>query len=238
MKKILALALALILIGCGGTNKVPPEKSIQEFYHEAYRQLERRNFRTASEEFQNAERAHPASPWAADALIMAAYAAYLNRDFANTIMITDRFMRFHPGHRDVPYVLYLRGMSFYRQVSDVRREPGMSIQSLNAFQQLVERFPNTEFAENARNKITILQNYIAGKVMFSARRDMANQNWPSAINQLQSIITNAQETQMTPEALFRLTEAYRAIGLEEQAIGFAEMLRLNFPDNKWTKRLK
>jgi outer membrane protein assembly factor BamD len=239
MKKALLFLIpfSLLVAGCGGT-KIPPEKSIEEFYTEAYRQLERRNFQTASEEFQNAERAHPASPWAADALIMAAYAAYLNRDFANTILITDRFMRFHPGHRDVPYVLYLRGMSYFRQVSDVRREPGMSILALHTFQQLVDRFPNTEYAENARNKIMILRNYIAGKVMFSARRDMARQNWPSAIEQFQSIITTAQETKMTPEAMFRLTEAYRAIGLTEQADGFAEMLRLNFPDNEWTKKLK
>jgi len=229
-------ALCLALAACGGT-KIPPERSIEEFYTEAYRQLERRNFRTAAEEFQNAERAHPASPWAADALIMGAYASYLDRDFAGALMITDRFMRFHPGHRDVPYVLYLRGMSYFRQVSDVRREPGMSILALNTFQQLVARFPDTEFAENARNKIIILQNYIAGKVMYSARRDMARQNWPSAITQLQSVITEAQETKMTAEAMFRLTEAYTAIGLPEQADGFAEMLRLNFPDNEWTKKL-
>ena len=239
MKKSLLFLIpfSLFLYGCGGT-KVPPERPIEEYYREAHRQLNRKNFRTAAEEFRNAESTHPASPWAADALIMSAYASYLNRDFADTIMTTDRFMRFHPGHRDVPYVLYLRGISYFRQVSDVRREPGMSILALNTFLQLVNRFPDTEYAENAGNKILILKNYIAGKTMYSARRDMARQNWPSAIDQLQSIVLNAQETQMTPEAMFRLTEAYTAIGLDEQARGFAEMLRLNFPDSVWTKKLK
>ncbi|MBN1281891.1 MAG: outer membrane protein assembly factor BamD, partial [Alphaproteobacteria bacterium] len=84
----------------------------------------------------------------------------------------------------------------------------------------------------------ILKNYIAGKVMYTARNDMTKENWPSAINRLQSIVTDAQETAMTPEALYRLTEAYTAIGLPNQAAGFAKMLRTNFPDNAWTKKLK
>ena len=230
-------ALCLLLAGCGG-DKIKPEQPLSEIYAEAYKQFNKKNYRTAADEFQNAERQHPASEWAADALVMAAYSAYKDDDFAGTLAITDRFMRFHPGHRDVAYVLYLRGMSYYRQVSDVRREPGMSVYALNTFQQLVDRFPNSEYAENAKNKILILKNYIAGKVMYSARRNMAKQNWTAAIEQLQQIIAGAQETQMTPEALYRLTECYTAIGLPEQAAGYAEMLRNNFPDSDWTRKLK
>ena len=128
-------------------------------------------------------------------------------------------------------------MCYYRQVSDVRREPGMSTYALQQFQQLVARFPNSPYAKNAGNKIRILKNYIAGKVMYSARNDMQNENWPSAISRLQSVVTGAQETVMTPEALYRLTEAYTAIGLTSQAAGYAEMLRKNFPDNEWTEKL-
>jgi len=234
---MLTLMLTLTLIACSRGQQIPPERTIAEYYEIAYRHLERRNFRMASEEFLNIERNHPASPWAADALIMAAYSSFRARDFAGTITITDRFMRFHPGHADVPYVLYLRGMSFYRQVSDVRREQGMSFMALQTFQQLTTRFPDTEFAENAQNKIIILKNYIAGKTLHTARRDMQRQNWPAAINNLQSIVTQMQETQMTEEALFRLTESFRAIGLESHAAGYAEMLRLNFPYGDWTRRL-
>ena len=147
-------------------------------------------------------------------------------------------MRFHPGHRDVPYVLYLRGMCYYRQVSDVRREPGMSVYALQQFQQIVDRFPRSPYAENAKNKINILKNYIAGKVMYSARNDMRKENWASAITKFQSVITDAPETVMPEEAMYRLTEAYTAIGLTEQADGYAEMLKLNFPDGRWAKKLK
>ncbi|MCL2338816.1 MAG: outer membrane protein assembly factor BamD [Proteobacteria bacterium] len=235
-----ALLSVLFLSACSGTadkTKVD-NRTLPEIYAAAYQKLDRKDFKTASDEFQNAERNFPASDWAADALAMAAYAAYMNGDFAGALTITDRFMRFHPGHEDVPYILYLRGMSYYRQVSDVRREQGMSMMAMNAFQQLVDRFPDSKYADNAKNKILILKNYIAGKIMYSARRDMTKQNWPSAINQLQQIVATSQGTAMAPEALFRLTEAYTAIGVPVQAAGYADMLRLNYPDNEWTKKLK
>ena len=237
-KIILGCCAMLILAGCAGDNKITPEQSLSDIYNEAYAEFNDKNYEEAAQKFTIAETQYPASPWAADALIMAAYSYYLDDDFAGALMATDRFMRFHPGHNDVPYVLYLRGMCHYRQVSDVRREPGESAYALAQFQQLVERFPSSEYAKNAKNKIIILKNYIAGKVMYAARNDMAAQNWPSAITRFQSIVTDAQETVMTPEALYRLTECYTAIGLPEQASGYAEMLRKNFPDNEWTKKLK
>lgn len=238
MKKILILFVVIALGACaGGADKIAPQQTLPEIYATAYEELENEHYEEAAAAFLRAESQHPASSWAADALIMAAYSYYMDNDFAGAIMAADRFMRFHPGHRDVPYVLYLRGMCYYRQVSDVRREPGMSAYALQQFQQLVERFPKSPYAKNAENKIIILKNYIAGKVMYSARTDMAKENWPSAITRLQSVVTGAQETVMTPEAMFRLAECYTAIGLPEQARGYAQMLRKNFPDNEWTKKL-
>jgi outer membrane protein assembly factor BamD len=240
MKKHFALlGLLGFLCGCAGTtSEVVAEKTLAQIYAHAYSEFNDQNYEEAAIEFLKAETQHPASPWAPDALIMAAYSYYMDGDFAGAILATDRFMRFHPGHKDVPYVMYLRGMCHYRQVSDVRREPGESAYALQQFQTLVKRFPNSPYAKNAENKIMILKNYIAGKVMYSARNDMARENWPSAINRLQSVVKDAQETVMPAEAMYRLTECYTAIGLPAQAAGYAEMLRLNFPDNEWTKRLE
>ena len=238
-KLCLLLAVTLgLLASCRGTNEVVVVRPKNELFEDAYNNLERRRFAEAALLFLEIENAYPASPYAPDALIMAAYAQYRANDFAGTIMSIDKFMRFHPGHPDVPYVLYLRGMSFYRQVSDVRRDPGMSGLALQTFSQLIHRFPDSDYAANAKNKVTILKNYVAGKMMFSARRELRRHNFPAAITSLQYLITNLYETQMTPEALFRLTEAFTAIGLTEQADGYAEMLRLNFPDNEWTARLR
>ncbi|MCQ2599592.1 MAG: outer membrane protein assembly factor BamD [Alphaproteobacteria bacterium] len=239
MKKIFfILCTAATLTGCGGKSNVTVDQPLSEIYANAYHEFEKHNYDVAASEFQRAETQYPSSPFAADALVMAAYSMYMDNDFAGALLVTDRFMRFHPGHSDAAYILYLRGMCYYRQVSDVRREPGMSVHALQQFETLVERFPNTDYAKNAKNKIIILKNYIAGKVMYAARSDMKHKNWTSAISQLQNIITSAQETVMTPEALYRLTECYNAIGLPSQANGYAQMLRLNFPDNEWTKKLK
>lgn len=239
MKKIIALCMATFaLASCGGKTEIDPQQTLPEIYATAYDKFNDKDYEGAATEFARAENQYPSSPWAADALIMAAYSQYLDDDFAGAILSVDRFMRFHPGHADVPYMLYLRGMCYYRQVSDVRREPGMSAYALQQFQQLTQRFPNSPYAKNAENKILILKNYLAGKVMYSARAEMQKQNWPAAISHLQSVVSGAQETVMTPEALYRLTECYTAIGLPQQASGYADMLRKNFPDNNWTKKLK
>ena len=241
MKKIFMMfACAGALGACAGTsdNEIVAQLPLIEIYQNAYNEFNDENYETAALEFQKAETQYPSSPWAPDALVMSAYSYYMDNDFAGAILALDRYMRFHPGHRDVAYMMYLRGMCYYRQVSDVRREPGMSAYALSEFQNLVKRFPHSPYAENAKNKINILKNYIAGKVMYSARNDMRAENWPSAISRLQSVVTGAQETVMTPEALYRLTECYTAIGLPEQAYGYGEMLKKNFPDNEWTKELK
>ena len=241
MKKLLALACSGFLLGaCTGTtaNETTTTQPIAEIYKTAYAEFNDENYEIAAIEFQKAETQYPSSQFAPDALVMSAYSYYMDDDFASAILAIDRYMRFHPGHRDVAYMMYLRGMCYYRQVSDVRREPGMSAYALAEFQNLVKRFPRSPYAANAENKINILKNYIAGKVMYSARNDMQRENWPSAISRLQSIISSAQETVMTAEAMYRLTECYTAIGLPEQAYGYSEMLKLNFPDNAWTKKLK
>lgn len=238
LKKIFLICTIIgLLTGCAGNN-IEPEKQISEIYNEAYSDFDDKNYQEAANNFLGAETQFPNSEWAADALIMAAYSQYMDDDFATSLMTINRFMRFHPGYKDVPYVMYLKGMNYYRQVSDVRREPGMSEFALQQFQQLVERFPNSEYAKNAENKIIILKNYIAGKVMYSARRDMKKQNWISAINRLQSVVAGAQETVQTPEALFRLTECYSAINLPEQVNVYTVLLRKNYPDNEWVQKLE
>lgn len=238
-KRFFAILMGVILAGCADDGqKIVPQQPITDLYDEAYAEFENHDYDDAAEKFLTVETQYPASTWAPNALIMAAYSQYMDDDFAGALLTTDRFMRFHPGHPDVPYVLYLRGMCYYRQVSDVRREPGMSVYALQQFQQLVDRFPNSPYAKNAKNKIVILKNYIAGKVMYSARTDMRKQNWASAITKFQSVITDAPETVMPAEAMYRLTQSYTAIGLTEQADGYAEMLKLNFPDSDWAKKLE
>jgi len=237
MKKIITVcSICGILAGCAGS-KIEPEKPLSDIYSEAYEHFEDENYEIAANDFLQAESAFPNSEWAADALIMAAYSQYVDDDFAGSLITINRFMRFHPGHENVPYIMYLKGMCYYRQVSDVRREPGMSRFALSQFQQLTQRFPDSQYAENAKNKINILKNYIAGKLMYSGRNDIKKQNWPSAINNFQMVITNAGDTVMAPEALYRLTECYSALGITNQTDVYAKTLRTNFPESDWTEKL-
>ena len=155
-KHFILMAMLAILMGCAGTdNKIVTEQPLADIYKTAYEEFNEENYEEAAIEFLKAETQYPSSPWAPDALVMAAYSHYMDNDFAGAILATDRFMRFHPGHKDVPYIMYLRGMCYYRQVSDVRREPGMSAYALQQFQTLVQRFPRSEYAKNAENKITV-----------------------------------------------------------------------------------
>jgi outer membrane protein assembly factor BamD len=236
IKKYLILLTVVVLSGCGGA-KVESQPSLSEMYKDAYDKIDDNNYAEAANKFLEIESTYSTSEWAPKALIYAAYSQYKADDFASALTTIDRFMRFHPGHENVDYVLYLKGMCFYRQVSDVRREPGMSSYALSAFEQLTQRFPDSKYSKNAKNKIVILKNYIAGKIMYSVRRDLVKKNYPVAITNLQKIITTMQETKMTPEALYRLTEAYTALGLKDQAKGYAEILNKNFPNSEWSKKL-
>lgn len=235
-KFIRILVIPFLLISCSSKDKIEHDLSIEEMFEQAYKSFDKKNFETASKEFSDIENRYPSNKFSINALIMSAYSKYLDNDFAGTILLCDKFIRFHPGNENMPYILYLKGMSFYKQVSDVRRESGMSLKALETFQNLSEQFPNTEYAKNVKNKILILKNYIAGKEMYLVRMDMKNKNWTSAINRLQNLVQNSQESVMIPEALFRLTECWTALGLKSQAEVYKKILDLNYPNDDWTKK--
>ncbi len=240
MKRILLVLMAVVMVyGCSSSSKdvIDDSRPLEEMYADAQKSLKKRSYREAIVKFEEVEQHYPASPWAANALINASYAAYMERDYVGTLTITDRFLRFHPGHEDVPYVLYLRGMSYMDQMSDVHREQGMAAYALATFTDLTKRFPNTDYAKNSKNKILILKNNLAGKALYTARREIAVQNYTAAIMELQRILRDGQETQMVPEALYRMTECYGALGVSDQVQVYSEILRKNYPDNDWTKKL-
>jgi outer membrane protein assembly factor BamD len=145
MKKLKLYLLAfLFLAACGGKSDIIEVRPMDELFQVAYENVDKKNWEEASGLFLEIEAAYGATKWAPEALTMAAYTQYMNKDFAATLSTIDRFMRFHPGHENAAYMLYLRGMTFYRQVSDVRREIGMSQHALVTFMQLTQRFPNSE----------------------------------------------------------------------------------------------
>ncbi|MDR2685746.1 MAG: outer membrane protein assembly factor BamD [Rickettsiales bacterium] len=232
IKKQIIIVMALFaLTACSGTDA--PELSDTEIYTEAHEKLANKDFSTAAARFEDVDKLHPASPWIADSLVLAAYSYYMDGDFASAILSADRFLRFHPGNPNAAYMMYLRGMAFMEQASDVQRDASMTQDAIAAFGALIERFPKSEYAENAKNKVSILRNYLAGKLMFLARQEMRRQNWTAAITRLNGLILSLQDTKMVPEALYRLAVCYAALGMGDQVRAQQEVLRTNFPDSEW-----
>lgn len=229
--KFYLIATAVFLTACASTPA--PELTDNQVYANAHTQLTKRNYAEAAIGFEQVDKLHPASPLVADALVLAAYSYYMDSDYAGAIANADRFLRFHPGHKLAAYVIYLKGMSYMQQASDVQRDASMTQSALAAFGLLIERFPNSEYAGNAKNKVAILRNYLAGKMMFLARQDQLQQNWPSAITRLNGLIVSLPDSVMIPEALYRLAASYAALGMKEQVNVQIKLLQHNYPDSEW-----
>ncbi|MDR0319702.1 MAG: outer membrane protein assembly factor BamD [Rickettsiales bacterium] len=231
MKRFLILAALLSVAACGGDKL--DESTDAEIFVEARAKLEKKSYAAAGERFEDVDKLYPASPLVSDALVLAAYSYYMDGDYAGAIADIDRFLRFQPGHPYAAYMLYLKGMSFMAQASDAQRDASMTQEALAAFNFLIERFPNSEYAENAKNKVVILRNYMAGKLMFVARQDQREKNWPSSITRLNALTLAFYDTAMMPEALYRLAVAYSALGMRRQVAVHQELLRVNYPDSEW-----
>ncbi|MFT7145127.1 MAG: outer membrane protein assembly factor BamD, partial [bacterium] len=195
--------------------------------------LEEGSFGAAINTFEELERQHPYSGWATRAQMMVVFAYYSRESYDEAVVSANRFIGAHPGHKDLPYMLYLKGMSFYNRISDVRRDQEFTEQALKAFVELTERYGDSEYARDAKLKITLCYDHLAGKEMMIGRYYQRNKHYIAAINRFRSVIEQYQRTSQTPEALFRLTETYLTLGIEDEATQSAAVLGHNFPNTSW-----
>lgn len=235
---LLALLPAPALTGCSGTSAEnrQVEKPAEELYAEARRLLEEERYERAAKAFEEVERQHPYSQWATKAQLMAAYAYYEGGMYDAAIAAAERFIDLHPGHEDVAYAHYLVAVSWYEQISDVGRDQSATENALAALEQVVRRFPDTDYARDARLKIDLVRDHLAGKEMEVGRFYQRQGRWVAAINRFRRVVEDYQTTTHVPEALHRLVESYLALGLEEEARAAAAVLGHNFPDSKWYRR--
>ncbi|MDX6749752.1 outer membrane protein assembly factor BamD [Geminicoccaceae bacterium 1502E] len=232
-----ALALGLLLAGCSGNDKSDyVERPVDELYNEAQDLLVDGSARSAAEAFEEVERQHPYSQWATRAQIMAAYAYYEANEYDQAIGAAERFLDLHPGSEDAAYAQYLIGVSYYEQISDVRRDQAMTENALEAFTELVRRYPDTDYARDARLKIDLTRDHLAGKEMEIGRYYERKLEYVAAINRFREVIERYQTTTHVPEALHRLVESYLALGLRDEARNAAAVLGYNFPGNVWYER--
>jgi len=234
-RALLVVALsALAVAGCAGADKEDyVERPVEELYNDALDQLENGDPRQAGLAFEEVERQHPYSQWAIRAQLMSAYAFYQADQYDEAIAAARRFIDLHPGHKDVAYAYYLIGVSDYEQISDVGRDQKMTEQALEAFEELMRRFPNSRYARDAALKADLARDHLAGKEMEIGRYYLRRGKYVAAINRFRNVIERYQSTTHVPEALHRLTEAYLSLGVADEARRTAAVLGYNFPSSPW-----
>ena len=231
---IAALVAVLVLAGCSGdADEEYVERPVEELYNEAQDLLEEGDARGAGRAFEEVERQHPYSQWATRAQLMSAYAYYEANSYDEAVAAAERFIELHPGHQDVAYAYYLIGISYYEQISDVGRDQKMTEQALAAFDELLRRFPGSEYARDAELKADLARDHLAGKEMSIGRYYLRRGQYVAAINRFNNVVERYQTTTHVPEALHRLTEAYLALGLDQEAQKNAAVLGYNFPSSQW-----
>ena len=229
----LAVLLAAVLAACASADEEYLERPVDVLYNEAMDLLFAGDYGSAAAAFHEVERQHPYSVWATRAQIMAAYSYYQVNDYVDAIAAAEQFKRDHPGHRDIAYAYYLVGLSYYEQISDVGRDQKMTEKALEWLQDVIRRFPDTKYARDAKLKIDLARDHLAGKEMEVGRFYLRRDQYIAAINRFRTVIENYQTTTHVPEALHRLTEAYLALGVVEEAQTAAAVLGYNFPGSEW-----
>ncbi|MGB3752917.1 MAG: outer membrane protein assembly factor BamD [Parerythrobacter sp.] len=236
-----ACAATLTLSACAGGGGGPADtayvaRDVESLYSEAKRRLDQGNAPVAAALFDEVERQHPYSPWARRAQLMSAFAYYTARDYNKAIQSSRRFLSIHPGNKDAPYAYYLIALSYYEQISDVTRDQKITEQAMVALREVNRRFPTSEYASDARLKLDLVNDHLAGKEMEIGRFYQRSGRWLAAQIRFQNVVETFQTTSHTPEALYRLTESSLALGIPTEAKKYAAVLGSNYPGSEWYEK--
>jgi outer membrane protein assembly factor BamD len=234
----LALCAAVALGACGSSSKKKEkfayvERPVEVIYQQAARAMERKRYDDAAELFGEVERQHPYSAWARRAILMKAFAQYQQNDYEEAVTTLDQFISLHPGNKDAPYAYYLKAMCFYERIRDVGRDQDFTNNAVASLNDVVRRYPQSEYARDARLKLDLTFDHLAGKEMYVGRYYLRYGKHIAAINRFKFVIDNYQTTNHTAEALYRLVEAYLQIGVVEEARAAAAVLGANYPGSVW-----
>ncbi len=234
-----SFAIGLALSGCASTKAKKDRpyvaRDVDTLYTAAKETLARRQYKLAAAQFDEVERQHPYSVWARRAQLMSAYSYYVSQDYNEAILSAQRFLSLHPGSREAPYAYYVVAVSYYEQITSVDRDQKITLKALDALQELIRRYPASEYAADARLKVDLTRDHLAGKEMEVGRYYQANKQFIGAVDRFRTVIDTYNTTSHTPEALERLVECYLALGLPEEAKKAAAVLGYNYPGTKWYK---
>ena len=230
-----ALLMLVFVSGCGSERLAYRDLPVEQLYVEAQKYSDRGQWPFAAIAFDEVERQHPYSIWARRAQLMSTYSHYMANDYEDAILAAERYLALHPGNKNAAYARYMVGLSYYEQIADVRRDQNNTEQALNAFREVIRLHPESNYAKDARVKIELARDHLAGKEMEIGRFYQQNGDFFAAIGRFNNVIKEYQTTSHTPEALLRITEAYLALGIISEAEKSAEVLALNFPATEWNE---
>ena len=209
------------------------DRPVDQIYADAWKKIAQDDYVGAAKQFDEVERQHPYSVWARRAMLMSAFCYYHANHYTDAIAAADSYIQLHPGSKEVSYAFYLKAISLYEQIVDVGRDQSNTEDALTALQDVVQRFPDTEYARDATLKIDLTLDHLAGKEMAVGRYYLRQQDYIGAINRFKVVVEQYQKTSQIAEALERLTEAYYALGIYNEAQNAAAVLGANYPGSPW-----
>ena len=209
------------------------ERPVEQIYGDAWAQINKNEWENAAKQFDEVDRQHPYSVWARRAMLISAFCSYQANSYAAAISTADQYISLHPGSPEVAYAFYIKAISLYEQIVDISRDQSNTEGALVALQDVVQRFPDTEYARDATLKIDLTQDHLAGKEMAVGRYYLTRGDYIGAINRFRVVIEQYQTTPQIAESLERLTEAYYSLGLNSEAQTAAAVLGANYPGSEW-----
>ena len=242
-RMILVGAMIVTLSACSGFNLFGPKKIVEEevippetLYQSALDNMDRQYFSTALEDLKKLERQHPYSEYAEKSKLMTVYANFRTGKYPAAILAADRYLALYPSSPEVPYVLYLKGTSYYGQIKDITRDQELAQDAIDTLQLLISTYPNSKYVDDARESMRVAYDQLAGKEMSVGRYYQGNGQHGAAINRFRMVTEKYQTTTHVEEALFRLTESYLTLGLVNEARTATAVLGHNYPSSTWYER--
>ncbi|KZL21479.1 Outer membrane protein assembly factor BamD precursor [Pseudovibrio axinellae] len=237
MIRYTSLAVALVVAGCATKDDVDDlaldETPAEVMFNEALALRAAGDVEDAANKFSELDRVYPYSEFARKSLINIAYLNFKMGNHSEAIAAAERFTTLYPGNEDSAYALFIIGESYFRQIPDVGRDQAVTGKALQAMREVIQRYPDSEYTKQARQRVRATEDQLAGKEMEVGRYYLTRRNYLASINRFKVVVTNYQTTRHVEEALYRLTESYYALGVVNEAQTAAAVLGHNFPQSEW-----
>jgi outer membrane protein assembly factor BamD len=237
----IAVLMVLILAGCSGSDDKNADFAVDNIvapdtlYNQALANLDSGDLKTAQKRIGDLNRQHPYSEYSRRSLILDTFINYRQGKYTDAATTGQRFLQLYPGDKDAAYAQYIIGMSYYKQMPHITRDQTVTRKAFNSMSSLVEKYPESEYIEDAKRKMRITRDQLAGKEMLIGRYYQERREFLAAINRFRNVVEKFSATRHVEEALARLTESYYSLGLAQEAQNSAAVLGHNFPDSQWYK---